>query len=121
MLKALQGQGCKDHIPRNRPSTERVGIGIYCAPHIQTTFAGYINTSDEYALVFQCRVNPKEIKVCNNEVYWVINDTKNIRPYGIILIKKNIVSQYPSIAAQFGKQFCYADYKQSVEKYINSY
>ena len=59
MLKAFGGQAYSGYIPQNRPSNERVGVGIYCAPHIQIPFSGYINKSDEYALIFQCRVNPK--------------------------------------------------------------
>ena len=58
MLKAFGGQAYKDSNAMNKPN-QRVGVGIYCTPHMQITFSGYIDTSDEYALIFQCRVNPK--------------------------------------------------------------
>lgn len=59
MLKAMGGQAFENTIPLNRRTNEWVGRGIYCAPHIQVAFSGYTNSSDKYALVFQCRVNPK--------------------------------------------------------------
>ena len=33
----------------------------------------------------QCRVKPTAIRVCSRNPYWVINDPKDIRPYGILL------------------------------------
>ena len=59
MLKVMAAQACKDHIPKNRPPNERVGLGIYCTPHLQTALKDYTDKSDKYALIFQCRVNPK--------------------------------------------------------------
>lgn len=42
----------------NKPN-EYVGRGVYFSPHIQKALGDYTSNSDEYSLVFQCRVNPK--------------------------------------------------------------
>ena len=51
----------------------------------------------------------------------MINDTKNIRPYGIILIKKDVLKDYPSVEKQFKEKFRYKKFKKEIEKYIQSY
>jgi hypothetical protein len=86
MLKPGPGQAYDKHNAKNKPHNENIGKGVYLTPHIQDAFY-YIDHSDEYGLIFQCRVNPKAIKViCDSDYNWVVNDTKDIRPYGIILI-----------------------------------
>ena len=43
--------------------------------------------SQKYKIVLQCRVEPNAIRECPDRKvgreFWVINDPKNIRPYGI--------------------------------------
>ena len=91
MLKAGTGQNYKDKIAVNNPST-KVGTGIYCSPHFQEclSYANPIEISDKkYRLILQCRVRPSKIKVCAGcEEFWVINESKDIRPYGVLLIKE---------------------------------
>jgi hypothetical protein len=88
--------------------------------HIQDVLSGYINQSDEYGLIFQCRVNPKAIKICNSDNIWVVNDSKDIRPYGIILVDIKKVKEYPTVEKQFNKRFKYDDYKQTIEEHLKS-
>lgn len=68
MLRAGGGQAYQNTKSLNKPN-EDVGRGIYCSPHIQVTF-GYSGAiaigGKNYHLIFQCRVNPKKIKVCSN-------------------------------------------------------
>ena len=83
----------------NNPS-EKVGWGIYCSPHFQECFnytrAVTVENKD-YHLVLQCRVKPEKIKVCEGtEEYWVINEPKNIRPYGILLVKEDQIMSIKS-------------------------
>lgn len=47
-----------------------------------------------------------------------MNDSKDIRPYGIILVKKDIKQNYPTIETQFTKKFHYDDFKQKIEDYL---
>ena len=43
---------------------------------------------DSYRLVFQCRLEPGEIRIpISNENFWVVGKPNAIRPYGIVLIK----------------------------------
>ena len=91
MLIAGSGQAYSSSNSLNHPNT-LVGRGIYCSPHIQVCIGGYSGNgvqvgNERYYLVFQCRVNPKAIKVCSNHEYWVLNQPKDIRPYGVILVK----------------------------------
>ncbi len=67
MLKVFpnRGQAYQHTHAINSSVNDKVGAGIYCTPHIQVSFQGYTNPSAEYAVVFQCRVNPKKIKVCS--------------------------------------------------------
>ena len=69
-----------------------VGEGIYCTPKIEVAESGYTCEKmdlqgSRYGIIFQCRVNPKDIKITQSADYWVINDPKDIRPYGIIFKK----------------------------------
>jgi len=61
---------------------------------LQNTFEVEIN-GNKYCLVFQCRVNPKEVKITEEEEYWMVNQFCHIRPYGIILVKKEVKDSYP--------------------------
>jgi hypothetical protein len=86
MLIPGPSQSCNKQNAKNKSQNEKVGEGVYFGSHIQDVISYYIDHSDEYGLIFQCRVNPKAIKVCNTDYVWVVNDSKDIRPYGIILI-----------------------------------
>ena len=83
----------------NNPK-ERVGWGIYCSPHFQETFnftEKLTVNKKEYRLIMQCRVRPSKIKVCERmEEYWVINESKNIRPYGVLLVKEENMKKIKS-------------------------
>jgi hypothetical protein len=74
-----------------------IGEGIYCSPKIEVAeyFAdsngeSFLSTDGKrHKIVFQCRVNPYAIRECptgkSDDIYWVINDPKDIRPYGICM------------------------------------
>lgn len=114
MLRAGAGQAFENTYSLNKPK-DYVGRGIYCSPHIQVGLGSYSSglgiSNKKYRLIFQCRVNPDAIKVCNNNIFWVLNDSKNIRPYGVILVKEENVSQIPTSAvAQFGEEFTWSKY-----------
>lgn len=49
----------------------------------------------KYALVFQCRIDPKKLKITPQEEYLMANKFCDIRPYGIILVKEKIKNSYP--------------------------
>lgn len=54
-------------------------------------------------MIFQCRINPNSIKVCDNDIYWVVNESSDIRPYGIILIKgEEHKKNYPNFIELYG-------------------
>ena len=71
-------------------------------------------------MILQCRVNPKKIKVCSNQTYWVINDSRDIRPYGVILVKSDVKSQIRSASSIFGSDFHWSNVKNEVESYLAS-
>ena len=118
MLKAGANQAYRNDIAVNNPSA-KVGTGIYCSPHFQECFsyANPIKISDkEYRLILQCRVRPSKIKVCDGkEEYWVINDSKDIRPYGVLLIKEQNIKNIKKPEELFGKKFKWADYQKKVD------
>jgi hypothetical protein len=66
MFKAGGGQAFSSKISVN--FGRKIGVGIYCSPHVQTSLGGYtklVNVNGQnYCLVFQCRVNPKQIHIC---------------------------------------------------------
>ena len=85
----------KDDIAINLTKQQKVGVGVYCSPHFQIAL-GYADSipirlaKHQYHLVLQCRVDPKKVKVCElDQTYWVLNEPKDIRPYGILLIKRH--------------------------------
>jgi len=75
------------------------GIGIYCSPNIATAerYCGIAICSDgqrtqKMKFMLQCRVRPEAIKCPNpatirlgTDAIWVINDTQDIRPYGVLV------------------------------------
>lgn len=73
-------------------SGQRVGVGVYCTPNINVALTGYTSQKmnvqgKNYSVIMQCRVKPSAIKWTQAQDYWVINDPKDIRPYGIIFKK----------------------------------
>lgn len=70
------------------------GVGVYCTPNISTA-RGYTSPftfkGENYRLVIQTRVDPKEIFYCQinggPEDYWVMKNESKIRPYGICIQK----------------------------------
>ena len=123
MLIAGGGQAYRNSDSLNYPS-QKVGRGIYCSPHFQVCLSGYSSPvtvqGKNYHLILQCRVNPKKIKVCSNHTYWVINDSKDIRPYGVLLVKSDVKSQIRSAAQIFGSDFHWGNAKNAVESYLAS-
>jgi len=86
-------------------TNQTVGYGIYMSPHIETAESyctEFTVGTDRYKLAFQCRLEPSAIRIpaktgdhsashpndpdWDND-YWVVNDSSNIRPYGILLKK----------------------------------
>lgn len=76
----------------NKPNTP-VGLGVYVTPHYETALQyalpGCIVNGKKYYLVMQCRVNPEAIKVSDEQTYWVLNNSRDIRPYGVLLFDRN--------------------------------
>ena len=60
-----------------------MGHGIYCSPKLEIalSFAAANNLGTQ--VLVQCRVRPGAIKEYGD--IWVINDSKDIRPYGLIV------------------------------------
>jgi len=90
MLRAGDAQAYSSSVACNQ-APQKVDNGIYCSPMIQIPICGYsgsgvVVNNKKYFLVLQCRVNPSKIKVCPKNEYWVINESKDIRPYGKILL-----------------------------------
>ena len=69
-----------------------------------------------YRLVFQCRIDPKEIRIPQgNETCWVIRKPSAIRPYGIVLIEETMAQKYPNALEQFKEKFTYVNFKAQIE------
>lgn len=78
---------------------QTIGRGVYCTPSISVAQAyassrtgeGQFSLDGKSALfVVTCRIKPSAIKRCQDEnkdsgAYWVINDPKDIRPYGVLV------------------------------------
>ena len=96
MLRAGRRQLHKKDQAINQPGTV-VGEGIYGSPHLEVCL-GFAEDDPvevegkKYRLVLQCRVRPEAIKVCQQkQTYWVINESKDIRPYGVVLVEEENV------------------------------
>lgn len=62
---------------------------MYLTPFFKGALA-YTNPYEigdkSYRLVFQCRLKPEEIHIpLDKNEYWVVRESKYIRPYGIVL------------------------------------
>ena len=112
MLIPGSGQAHLSDMARNNPK-EKVGRGIYCSPHFEECF-NYSKALSvgrkAYRLILQCKVNPKKIKVCRNEVYWVVNSPKDVRPYGVLLVKEKNAQKITSNFYLYAKKFKWENY-----------
>lgn len=66
---------------------EVIGNGIYNSPYFLIALLGYTSHSvGGCHLVLQCRARPDKIKIANsNNTIWVVNNSTDLRPYGIVL------------------------------------
>ena len=90
-FKAGSGQVHKDCPDIYHPG-KKVGVGVYCTPHIQTAegYAGVSNINGtNYKTVLMVRVKSSAIRHCTDSYdYWVVDGTTNeIRPYRILYRK----------------------------------
>ena len=121
MLIAGAAQACAGHVAVNRTGGELVGNGIYCSPYFTTCLMGYTQPCTKnnmtFRVLFQCRIKPEALKCTQCTDYWVINESKHIRPYGIILITSQQYDQIGRIYgnAGFYKQPC--DYSVWKDQY----
>ena len=106
MLKVGAGQGCQAQkcLNTHPHNNQLVGAGVYSSPNFLTCLNGYTalnpnDPNDKFHLVLQCRARPKSIKMPFQSCEaWVINESKDIRPYGIILFTKEQKIQLQKIA-----------------------
>ena len=80
----------KNENPLNNEIMNKVGNGVYLAKDIKEAkdYTEIIN-SNKYKLrvVFMCRINPKLVKICNDDRYYVVSgkDVYNeVRPYRVL-------------------------------------
>jgi hypothetical protein len=89
MLVPGHRQAYDDDIAVNREDEEKVGKGIYCSPLFTTCLFDYaqpcMRGDKTYHILLQCRFNPTALKITPQSDYWVINKSKDIRPYGMVL------------------------------------
>ena len=80
------------------------GVGVYCGNHVEVAeaYAEKVTVNDnKYQIVFQCRVKPNSVKVPKKKSsvpgkwgadwendYIIIKETKDIRPYRILIKKE---------------------------------
>ena len=87
--QAYQKAMCKVFKTKNNEEKQKCGKGIYCSPKIDIAkeyTEGIQIENQVYHLVIQCRVRPGAIRVpVGNEDYWIIQQSDDIRPYGICL------------------------------------
>ena len=95
-LKPGAGQVYANSIDINKRGKgygKECGVGIYCTNKIETA-EGYTSEVDlngkKVKLALQCRINPEKFRNSgyidnNGGYYYVINDSNDIRPYGILL------------------------------------
>ena len=70
------------------------GRGAYLSPNINVCENGYtvpVNINNkQYKVAFQCRIHPNFIRIpVDKSDYFILNESKHIRPYGILLKKIN--------------------------------
>lgn len=83
---------------KSKNKDEIVGEGILCSIYmwnaLQDAHIVEVN-GKRYGLVFQCRIDPKKMKITPNDDYWMANNFCDIRPYGIILVEEKVKNCYP--------------------------
>jgi hypothetical protein len=127
MLIAIAGgaQACSGHAAANKPG-QHVGIGIYCSPLFTTCLNGYTKNvtkgNQTYRVMLQCRIKPEALKCTACVDYWVINESKNIRPYGIILFPADHVTKINSYGTSIYKAPCdWGSWKDGYKKFRTSH
>lgn len=109
MLRGGGGQAYQGSLAVNKPNIY-VGYGIYISPHFTTSLFGYTQeckmANQTYRVLLQCRFKPEALKCTNCTDYWVINDSKNVRPYGIILVTPEQYKTIQSIQSGLYSQNC---------------
>ena len=104
----------------NRPG-EKVGRGVYLSPHFQSCLhytKPFSLEGKEYLLMMQCRVNPAKIKICPREDFWVLNQSADIRPYGILLIKEEDKGSIDPVEKLFGRRFSYQRHDEEIREFL---
>ena len=121
MLRAGRNQAYRNECAINKPK-EKVGKGVYLSPHFQTCFPytkPFEVEGSKYRLMMQCRVDPTKIKVCSVEDFWVLNESADIRPYGILLIKEQHKDSIESVEKLFGKKFSYQRCHKEIMEFLD--
>jgi hypothetical protein len=80
-------------------SGELVGKGIYVSPYFLTSLLEYSNLGVDckYHIVLQCRAKPSSIKISSSRPdYCVINNSSDLRPYGVILFTDSEIAKLKS-------------------------
>ena len=89
MLQIGKAQWYKDEDAINKPG-EKVGEGIYLSPYFTVCLFDYAEPTEKnnqiYHVVLMVRIRPAALKITTTEeTYWVINESKDVRPCGILL------------------------------------
>lgn len=118
MLKPGPNQVRSTDMAINKPS-QKVSQGVYFSPHFQVCLRNYttpiVVNKETYRLILQCRVNPEKILITRRQEYWVVNEPKDIRPYGVVLVKNENISQIKNPEQLFGEWFKYQNEKDEIE------
>jgi hypothetical protein len=62
-------------------------MGIFCNPKIEAAIANTLSfqfNAGNHRLAIQCRVKPEAVRYASQDD-WIINNSSDIRPYGILL------------------------------------
>ena len=90
-----QMQACasmSDVNPRSDGYGKPCGVGIYCTDKIETAekYTSQVNLNGKnIKIALQCRINPKKFRNTDSKdggggLYYIINNSEDIRPYGIL-------------------------------------
>lgn len=79
----------EDVNPRSLRHKEKCNIGIFCSPSVdeaEKNTCEFKLNDKSYKMLLQCRVNPRRIrKPKGTDNLYIINNSSNIRPYGILI------------------------------------
>ena len=85
-MKPGPNQYRKNDISENSKS-ERLGDGIYFTPRLTVAleYARQCNADgNKFHVILQCRFKPEKVKLSDD--YWLVRQSQDLRPYGIILV-----------------------------------